>query len=27
VMKRLEWAIRNEQTAAFTDLWTAVKGE
>jgi len=26
-MKRLEWAIRNEQTAAFTDLWTAVKGE
>ncbi len=27
VMKRLEWAVRNDQTAAFTDLWTAVKGE
>ncbi len=27
VIKRLEWAVRNEQTAAFTDLWTAVKGE
>lgn len=27
VLKRLEWAIRNDQTAAFTDLWTAVKGE
>ncbi|MFQ3633835.1 ABC transporter substrate-binding protein [Roseiflexus sp.] len=27
VIKRLEWAERNEQTAAFTALWTAVKGE
>lgn len=27
VLKRLEWAVRNEQTAAFTDVWTAVKGE
>lgn len=27
VMKRLEWAVRNDQTAAFTELWTAVKGE
>jgi spermidine/putrescine transport system substrate-binding protein len=25
--KRLEWAVRNETTTAFTDLWTAVKGE
>jgi spermidine/putrescine transport system substrate-binding protein len=25
--KRLEWAVRDEKTAAFTDLWTAVKGE
>lgn len=25
--KRLEWAVRNEQTAVFSDLWTAVKGE
>ena len=27
VMKRLEWAIRNETTAVFSDVWTAVKGE
>ena len=27
VRQRLEWAIRNEQTAVFTDLWTAVKGQ
>lgn len=27
VLQRLEWAVRNEATAAFTDLWTAVKGE
>ena len=27
VMKRLEWAIRNESTAVFSDVWTAVKGE
>ncbi len=27
VLKRLEWAVRNEQTVAFTDVWTAVKGE
>lgn len=27
MMKRLEWAERNEKTAAFTDVWTAVKGE
>ncbi len=26
-MKRLEWIVRNDQTVAFTDLWTAVKGE
>ncbi len=26
VRQRLEWAIRNEQTAVFTDLWTVVKG-
>ena len=25
--KRLEWAVRDEKTTAFTDLWTAVKGE
>lgn len=25
--QRLEWAVRNETTTAFTDLWTAVKGE
>lgn len=24
---RLEWAVRNETTTAFTDVWTAVKGE
>lgn len=24
---RLEWAVRNETNSAFTDLWTAVKGE
>lgn len=27
LMQRLEWIIRDEKTAAFTDLWTAVKGE
>jgi len=27
VMKRLEWAIRNEKTVIFGDVWTAVKGE
>ncbi|KAB8142430.1 spermidine/putrescine ABC transporter substrate-binding protein [Chloroflexia bacterium SDU3-3] len=27
MMKRLEWIERNDQTKAFTDLWTAVKGE
>ena len=26
-LERLEWIERNEQNAAFTDLWTAVKGE
>ena len=26
-MKRLEWIVRNDKTVAFTDLWTAVKGE
>ena len=25
--KRLEWAVRNDTTTAFTDLWTEVKGE
>jgi spermidine/putrescine transport system substrate-binding protein len=24
---RLEWIVRNEETSAFTDLWTVVKGE
>jgi len=27
VSKRLEWAVRNEETAIFSDVWTAVKGE
>ena len=27
MMPRLEWIVRNDQTSAFTDLWTAVKGE
>ena len=27
VMKRLEWAVRNEKTVIFGDVWTAVKGE
>ena len=27
VMKRLEWAVRNEKTAVFSDVWTAVKGQ
>lgn len=27
VMERLEWAVRNESTVVFTDVWTAVKGE
>jgi spermidine/putrescine transport system substrate-binding protein len=26
-LQRLEWIERNDQTAVFTDLWTAVKGE
>ncbi|MBK9713867.1 MAG: extracellular solute-binding protein [Kouleothrix sp.] len=25
--KRLEWIVKNDKTTAFTDLWTAVKGE
>ena len=25
--KHLEWIVKNDKTAAFTDLWTAVKGE
>lgn len=25
--KRLEWAVRNETTKAFTDLWTSLKGQ
>ncbi|WP_298818445.1 polyamine ABC transporter substrate-binding protein [Chloroflexus sp.] len=25
--KRLEWAVRNEGTTAFDDLWTEIKGE
>jgi len=25
--KRLEWIVRNEKTAAFTNLWTAVRGQ
>ena len=27
MLKRLEWIERNDKTSAFTDLWTAVKGE
>ncbi|NBU64982.1 MAG: spermidine/putrescine ABC transporter substrate-binding protein, partial [Chloroflexia bacterium] len=27
VMKRLEWAVRNEKTKIFSDVWTAVKGQ
>jgi spermidine/putrescine transport system substrate-binding protein len=27
MIKRLEWAVRNEKTSAFNDLWTVVKGE
>lgn len=27
VLERVEWIERNEDSAAFTDLWTAVKGE
>ncbi len=27
MMARLEWIKRSEETAAFTDLWTVVKGE
>ena len=27
MLKRLEWIERNDKTAAFTDVWTAVKGE
>jgi spermidine/putrescine transport system substrate-binding protein len=27
MLKRLEWIERNDQSSAFTDLWTAVKGE
>ncbi|HMQ35763.1 MAG TPA: spermidine/putrescine ABC transporter substrate-binding protein [Chloroflexaceae bacterium] len=27
MLERLEWIERNEATAAFTDLWTVVKGE
>jgi spermidine/putrescine transport system substrate-binding protein len=25
--KRLEWAVRNDKTTAFDELWTALKGE
>ena len=25
--KRLEWAVRNDKTTAFSDLWTALKGQ
>ena len=25
--KRLEWAVRNDKTSAFDELWTALKGE
>jgi spermidine/putrescine transport system substrate-binding protein len=25
--KRVEWAVRNDKTAAFDELWTALKGE
>ena len=25
--ERLEWAVRNEETTALTDVWTVVKGE
>jgi spermidine/putrescine transport system substrate-binding protein len=27
VIKRLEWAVRNEKTKVFSDVWTAVKGQ
>ncbi|MCU0490426.1 MAG: spermidine/putrescine ABC transporter substrate-binding protein [Chloroflexaceae bacterium] len=27
VLKRLEWAVRNEQTTGFTQIWTEVKGQ
>ena len=27
LLKRLEWIERSAETVAFTDLWTAVKGE
>ncbi|MFV9505865.1 MAG: ABC transporter substrate-binding protein [Oscillochloridaceae bacterium umkhey_bin13] len=27
MLERLEWIERNEETVAFTDLWTVVKGE
>jgi spermidine/putrescine transport system substrate-binding protein len=27
MLARLEWIEKNDETAAFTDLWTAVKGE
>jgi spermidine/putrescine transport system substrate-binding protein len=27
VMQRLEWAVRDDKTVVFTDVWTAVKGE
>ncbi|GAB4116803.1 MAG: spermidine/putrescine ABC transporter substrate-binding protein [Roseiflexaceae bacterium] len=27
VLQRAEWLVRNDATAVFTDLWTAVKGE
>ncbi|HWQ15692.1 MAG TPA: spermidine/putrescine ABC transporter substrate-binding protein [Roseiflexaceae bacterium] len=27
MLRRLEWIERNDRTAAFTDLWTKVKGE
>jgi spermidine/putrescine transport system substrate-binding protein len=27
MLKRLEWIVRDDSSVAFTDLWTAVKGE
>jgi spermidine/putrescine transport system substrate-binding protein len=27
MLKRVEWIVRNDASVAFTDLWTAVKGE
>ena len=27
VIQRLEWAVRDDSSVIFTDVWTAVKGE